>query len=191
MERFYYLITLVMLLLATPLHAEIINDYMNSFTEQESAKEWVLSKSNTKQVNDTVANTIVRQVYAYATSAGIKPSLLLAMMKVESTFNTKARSKHQALGLMQVMPKWHKDKLKGRSLYNPEVAIEVGTKVLSDCIIKHKRVMHKAIGCYNGDRTNSYYVKVRKEQIELLAFLKRNEETLVASRKPSTEYLNE
>ena len=82
--------------------------------------------------------------------------LVLAIIRTESQFDTRARSNKDARGLMQVLPstaKWLSLKLgleyTGHdSLYDPEYNIKLGTHYLS---MLHKRYgnMDKAIAAYN------------------------------------------
>ncbi len=82
--------------------------------------------------------------------------LILAIIRAESQFNTRARSNKGARGLMQILPstaKWLSPKLglkyTGRdSLYDPEYNIRLGTHYLH---MLHQRYdnMEKAIAAYN------------------------------------------
>ncbi len=82
--------------------------------------------------------------------------LILAIIRTESQFDTRARSHKGARGLMQVMPstaEWLSPKMglkyAGRdSLYDPEYNVKLGTRYLN---MLHKRFgnMEKAIAAYN------------------------------------------
>lgn len=71
---------------------------------------------------------------------GLDPMLILAVMAIESNFNPFAESHLGAQGLMQVIPRFHQDKLaqedqeKENALLDPVTNIEVGAKVLKDAI---------------------------------------------------------
>jgi hypothetical protein len=69
----------------------------------------------------------------------IDPLLIVAIIGIESRFNPFAESAMGAQGLMQVIPRFHKDKLpdgsKGeRPLLDPAVNIRVGVHVLEEAI---------------------------------------------------------
>lgn len=130
-----------------------LSTYIDSMAEQEIMVRWVIENSG-KEMTQSQATKIVRNAYAYAISHDLKPSLILAMIKKESTFKPKARSGAGAKGLMQVIPKWHQDKLKGRDPYGIQVSIEVGSQVIKDCLIKHNQNQRKALGCYSGGARN-------------------------------------
>lgn len=88
---------------------------------------------------------------------GISPTLLLAIMKVESTFYPDARSPRGAQGLTQVMPRWHGDKLQDAkaiygtdSLRNPFVASYAGARVYLEYLDQAKGNRRVALTRYNG-----------------------------------------
>jgi soluble lytic murein transglycosylase-like protein len=64
--------------------------------------------------------------------------LILAVMAVESRYNPVAESNMGAKGLMQVMPKFHQEKLLEHggepALLNPEVNIQVGAQILREYV---------------------------------------------------------
>jgi len=81
-------------------------------------------------------------VFLAAQAAGrrmnLDPLLIVAVIAIESRFNPFAESVVGAQGLMQVMPRWHHDKLPegygALSLFDPEVNVEVGAQVLRESI---------------------------------------------------------
>jgi len=54
------------------------------------------------------------------------------MMRNESGFESTAKSKQGAKGLMQVMPKYHREKISSRNPYDVVVSIDVGARVLRE-----------------------------------------------------------
>lgn len=125
-----------------------------------------------KKVSYSEALSIVKVTYIYARKHSIKPTLALGLIAAESSFNRRARSIHGAIGYMQVVPKWHQDKIKGRNLEDLHVNIQVGMNVLGDCFKKFKGNTNKALGCYNGatqqDKVNQYVNKVNHRKHEIL-----------------------
>lgn len=69
---------------------------------------------------------------------GIDPLLIVAVMAIESSFNPFAESSMGAQGLMQVIPRFHEDKIgKGAhedALFDPMLNIRVGTQVIVEGI---------------------------------------------------------
>jgi soluble lytic murein transglycosylase-like protein len=66
----------------------------------------------------------------------VDPLLVLAVISVESRFNPVAESTVGAKGLMQVIPKYHLEKLSDhggeQALLDPNVNIMVGTQILRE-----------------------------------------------------------
>ena len=59
---------------------------------------------------------------------------------------------------MQVVPYYHKDKIKGRNIDDPDVCVEVAMQVLIKCGID--RNYRKALECYNPGADESYYTDI-------------------------------
>jgi hypothetical protein len=78
-----------------------------------------------------------------AHEAGIDPLLVIAVIGVESSFNPLAASVMGAQGLMQVIPRYHADKLQREApageaatlaLFDPVINVRVGTRILQEYI---------------------------------------------------------
>ncbi len=80
----------------------------------------------------------------------IDPFLIVSLMNTESKFRPWAKSVEGARGLMQVIPRWHQDKIRGRNINHIETNIEVGTQVLADCLDRRKGNLTKALHCYSS-----------------------------------------
>lgn len=144
------------LILFLSLFASICFSTESSFSkqlEQQVVADWIVeyTKGKTKQ---TDANFIVKTVYSESEKTKIDPLLIIAMISKESTFKKYATSGYGAKGLMQVVPRWHHDKLKKRDPYNRAVSIEVGSKVLWDCLKKRNFNTNRALTCYSGGARN-------------------------------------
>jgi Transglycosylase SLT domain len=72
--------------------------------------------------------------------AWLEPTLILAIMAVESSFNPFAQSPVGAQGLMQVMTRIHDDKYEAfggtRAAFDPVSNLRVGVQVLKECIAR-------------------------------------------------------
>lgn len=72
---------------------------------------------------------------------GLDPLLIVAVIGIESGFNPLAQSTMGALGLMQVMPRYHRDKVPqgaGNSPFlDPVINVQVGAQVLQEAIRRH------------------------------------------------------
>jgi soluble lytic murein transglycosylase-like protein len=81
---------------------------------------------------------LVGDAFAVARDTGIDPLLILAVMAVESSMNPIAESDYGAKGLMQVVPRFHPEKLASHggaeALLDPRVNIRVGAQILNEYI---------------------------------------------------------
>ena len=81
---------------------------------------------------------LVQEAWAVGNRAKVEPTLILAIMAIESRFNPFAQSSVGAQGLMQVMTRVHDDKYEafGGTLaaFDPVTNLRVGVQVLKECI---------------------------------------------------------
>lgn len=94
----------------------------------------------------------VQLAWAEASKRGLRPELLIAIIHKESTFQPKVQSSYGAQGLMQVVRRWHGDKLrKSESLFDPVVNVRVGTDVLEEYLEWADGDLPKALAKYSGN----------------------------------------
>lgn len=106
-----------------------VDDY-----EVPALTKYVQKKSKVK-LNDYQAKTIVTSAINQGNKLSVDPTLILAVAEIESEFNYKAKnSSSSAYGLMQVIPYWHRDKIKNRDIKHPKDQIAIGTEVLAEYI---------------------------------------------------------
>jgi hypothetical protein len=110
---------------------------------------------------------------------GLDPMLIVAVMAIESGFNPIAESPLGAQGLMQVIPRYHQDKIGeggGRhALLDPATNIQVGARVLKESI-RRAGSMEAGLQQYagaSGDAEAQYAAKVLAEKQRLDAAMKR------------------
>lgn len=102
----------------------------------------------------------------------IDPLLILAIIGVESGFNPFAESSVGARGLMQVIPRFHMDKVPegadGRQWFDPAVNIRVGVHVLEEAI-RRRGGLAAGLQYYAGssDAEGGYANKVLAEKARL------------------------
>ena len=128
-------------------------------TEKQAIVQWIGDTTRGK-VSEHKAKKIVDNVYAYAEKHEVDPVLVLAMMKNESTFNEKAVSREGARGLLQVIPKYHKDKLKGRNPHDVVVSIDAGIQVLKEYLADNGNNVRHALHKYSGGGGQRYIKKI-------------------------------
>lgn len=109
-----------------------------------------------------------------ANEAGIDPLLVIAVIGIESGFNPLSGSVMGAQGLMQIIPRYHADKLPPdrrvgdaarQALFDPVVNVRVGTRVLQEYIRAGEGVV-EGLQTYVGavdDPDQGYAAKVLAE----------------------------
>mgnify|MGYP002133289160 CR=1 FL=1 len=107
--------------------------------------------------------------------AKIDPTLILAIMAIESGFNPFAQSSVGAQGLMQVMTKIHSDKYMGfggkLAAFDPVSNLRVGVKVLQECVARAGSIeggLKLYVGAGNLEDDGGYTAKVLAEHNRLL-----------------------
>ncbi len=117
---------------------------------------------------------IVQEAWRLGEKARLDPTLILAVMAVESSFNPFAQSPMGAQGLMQVMTRVHDDKYErfGGTLaaFDPLTNLRVGVQVLKDCIAQAGSVeggLKFYVGAANLPDDGGYAAKVLGEQSHL------------------------
>lgn len=176
MLRCFILITL--LFLATTGRSETLDKYFHLLDMEQTTRLWI-DKLQPNYPTDT-KNVIANHLLINAATHDIPLELLVGLITVESRFNTKAVSSHGAKGLTQVMPRYHKAKIKGRDIFDPRVGIEVGSLVLRDCLNQHRGNHLNALSCYSGSRG----AQAVKYQQTVLTQTKRFKQHAMLLRKP-------
>jgi soluble lytic murein transglycosylase-like protein len=135
--------------------------------DQANLTHWLSKKY---RVAPEPIGAIVAQAYETGRKVQLEPTLILAVMAVESGFNPFAQSAMGAQGLMQVMTKVHSEKYDhfGGKLaaFDPLSNLRVGAKVLVDCIAKAGSVeggLKQYLGTTTGE-DGGYTAKVLLEQ---------------------------
>jgi len=143
-----------------------------SLPKQQAAVAYWLSKKYNMAPEPVSA--LVAEAFETGKSAKLDPTLILAVMAIESGFNPFAQSAVGAQGLMQVMTKIHSDKYQdfGGKLaaFDPISNLRVGVKVLQECITRAGSVeggLKLYVGAGNMDDDNGYAAKVIAEHNRL------------------------
>lgn len=118
-------------------------------------------------------SVLVAEAFAIGQQQRLDPTLILAVMAIESRFNPYAQSPVGAQGLMQVLTRVHTDKYEHfggeMAAFDPVANLRVGVKVLQDCI-KRDGSVEGGLRCYVGAVTSdgSWYInKVMAEHLRI------------------------
>ena len=121
-------------------------------------------------------SVLVAEAFEIGAKAKLDPTLILAIMAIESGFNPFAQSPVGAQGLMQVMTKVHSDKYENfggkLAAFDPVTNLRVGVKVLQECITRAGSVeggLKFYVGAGNLENDGGYASKVMAEHARLLA----------------------
>ena len=107
-------------------------------TKQQAAVAlWI---SRRYRVAPEPVSRLVKEAWAVGNKSGLDPTLILAIMAIESSFNPFAQSSVGAQGLMQVMTRVHDDKYEAfggnHAAFDPVTNLRVGALVLKECIAR-------------------------------------------------------
>ena len=88
------------------------------------------------KVSQDVTLELVEIAHAEGQASSIDPLLIMAVIAIESRYNPIAESVAGAKGLMQIIPKYHGDKLAEfggeKAVFDPESNIRVGARILRE-----------------------------------------------------------
>ena len=139
--------------------------------QQAAVAHWL---SRRYKVAPEPVSRLVQEAWAVGHRMALDPTLILAIMAVESSFNPFAQSAVGAQGLMQVMTRVHNDKYAafGGTLaaFDPLANLRVGVQVLKECIARAGSLeagLRFYVGAGNSGEDGGYVGKVLNEQSHL------------------------
>ena len=150
--------------------------------EQRAVTEYIARRY---RVSDQAVSGFVETAYQAGAEYSLDPLLILAVVAIESRYNPVAESTVGAKGLMQVIPKYHLEKLADhggeQSLLDPYVNIMVGSRILRE----YQRRLgdtEAALQMYAGafdEPTSTYANKVLAEKARLEALRQKTKKQTV------------
>ena len=139
--------------------------------EQAKVAYWLSKKYS---VAPEPVSLLVAEAYETGARVKLDPTLILAVMAIESRFNPFAQSAVGAQGLMQVMTRVHTDKYENvggkLAAFDPVTNLRVGVKVLQECIARAGSVeggLRYYVGAANLPDDGGYAAKVLAEHSRL------------------------
>lgn len=140
--------------------------------KQQAAVAYWLSKKY--RVAPEPLSALVAEAYEIGGRNKIDPTLILAIMAIESGFNPFAQSNVGAQGLMQVMTGVHSEKYENfggkLAAFDPVTNLRVGVKVLQECIQRAGSLqagLRFYVGAANLENDGGYADKVLAEHARL------------------------
>lgn len=95
----------------------------------------------------------------------VAPELILAVIQKESSLRPQVSSTYGAQGLMQVVRRWHPEKVgRKESLLDPRVNIRVGAQILQQ-YIEEKGHVEEALVKYSGNATGYADFVIREKNV--------------------------
>jgi soluble lytic murein transglycosylase-like protein len=169
----------------TPLAASSISPVMIETPQEREQRALADFISRRWRIAESAASSFVAIAYRAGKQHSVDPLLILAVMAIESRYNPVAESTVGAKGLMQVIPKFHLEKLLDHggeeALLDPEVNIQVGAQILRE-YYRRFGDQEMALQMYAGafdEPTAQYASKVFAERARLEPVRQR-------ARKPQT-----
>ena len=139
--------------------------------EQAAVARWL---SRRYKVAPEPLSRLVQEAWSVGQKARLDPTLILAIMAVESSFNPFAQSPVGAQGLMQVVTRVHDDKYDAfggvHAAFDPVSNLRVGVQVLKECIQRAGSLeegLRYYVGAALHGQDGGYVAKVLFEQSHL------------------------
>lgn len=139
--------------------------------QQAAVAQWI---SRRYRVAPEPISRLVKEAWSVGSRVGLDPTLILAIMAVESSFNPFAQSAVGAQGLMQVMTRVHDAKYEAFggnfAAFDPVTNLRVGAQVLKECVSRAGSIemgLRYYVGAGNLADDGGYALKVLAEQSHL------------------------
>ena len=136
--------------------------------QQAAVAQWLAKRY---KVAPEPVSRLVLEAWSVGHRLGLDPTLILAVMAIESAFNPFAQSPVGAQGLMQVMTRVHDAKYEAfggvRAAFDPVANLRVGVQVLKECIARAGSLeagLRFYVGAGNVSEDGGYVGKVLNEQ---------------------------
>ena len=136
--------------------------------QQAAVAQWLARRY---KVAPEPVSRLVLEAWSVGQRLGLDPTLILAVMAIESSFNPFAQSSMGAQGLMQVMTRVHDAKYEAfggvLAAFDPVANLRVGVQVLKECIGRTGSLdagLRAYLGVGSSGEDGGYVGKVLNEQ---------------------------
>ena len=158
--------------------------------QQAAVAQWL---SKRYRVAPEPVSRLVLEAWSLGHRLGLDPTVILAVMAIESNFNPFAQSPVGAQGLMQVMTRVHDDKYEAfggiRAAFDPVANLRVGVQVLKECIARAGGLeggLRAYVGATNLPEDGGYVSRVLLERGHLQQVLQGRNVAVTASSRVAT-----
>ena len=158
--------------------------------QQAAVAQWL---SKRYRVAPEPVSRLVLEAWSVGHRLGLDPTVILAVMAIESRFNPFAQSAVGAQGLMQVMTRIHDDKYEAfggiRAAFDPVANLRVGVQVLKECIARAGGLeggLRAYVGAGNLPEDGGYVGRVLMERGHLLQVLQGRNVAVTAPSRVAT-----
>ena len=142
---------------------KLATNEVSGFDNQYDAQVWLVAKDRplARIVKDPAQRlAMLKLIHSEARRADLQPEIVLALIEVESAFDSYAVSVAGAQGMMQVMPFWKKEL--GRpedNLINPQTNLRYGCTILKHYLDREQGRLADALARYNGSYGQYWYAE--------------------------------
>ena len=136
--------------------------------KEDTSTSFMISKLNPK-LDKEVIIIITKSIEKYSKKYSLSIPLVVSLMYRESSFNVLSISKAKCIGLMQINPKAHPEKVKpykNYELYHIDVNVGIGCQILKQYLDK-KKTIKGALESYLGANNKGYMMDVLSTCVEL------------------------
>ncbi len=158
--------------------------------EQAAVTRWLARRY---KVAPEPLSRLVQEAWDIGQRARLDPTLILAIMAIESSFNPFAQSPVGAQGLMQVMTRVHDDKYQPfggvHAAFDPVTNLRVGVQVLKECIQRAGSLeegLRHYVGAAASGEDGGYVARVLYEQGHLQRVAKGQAVAVTVPSAPPT-----
>lgn len=133
----------------------------DSFNDRFEAEVWLVQKSSILEKyvpDDSKRLQLLHEIHRAAKRVEIPPEFVLAVIQIESHFNSYAVSSVGAQGMMQVMPFWKKEIGREQdNLIDVRTNLKYGCTILRHYLDRAKGNWTEALARYNGSYGKNKY----------------------------------
>jgi len=142
---------------------KLATNEVSGFDNQYDAQVWLVAKDRplARIIKDPAQRlAMLKLIHSEARRADLQPEIVLALIEVETAFDSYAVSVSGAQGMMQVMPFWKKELGHPEdNLINPQTNLRYGCTILKHYLDREQGRLADALARYNGSYGQYWYAE--------------------------------